>query len=93
MKKLIATTMSSVLTIGSFAVTFMPQANAANLTFRMDALSAPTTVPSQPKPESAQSQVQETQTALRIVPDVCTKYSWIPMATSIVTATIARQIN
>jgi hypothetical protein len=76
MKSLIATAMSSVLTFGSFALILVPQSNAAESTFnRMDAFSTPTTVPTQPKLETAQFQAQqETQVAYTVVPDVCTDY-------------------
>ncbi|MBW4517979.1 MAG: hypothetical protein KME11_22490 [Timaviella obliquedivisa GSE-PSE-MK23-08B] len=76
MKKLIATTMTSLLTLGFFTLTFAPKADALASGFhKIDVLSSPTTVPTLPSLETALSDSkQEMQTAYTIVPDVCTNY-------------------
>jgi hypothetical protein len=75
MKKLIATTMTSLLTFGSFALTLAPKADALASEFHgTDVLSSPTTFPTSPSLETALSRSnQEMQTASTVV-GVCTDY-------------------
>jgi hypothetical protein len=77
MKKLIATTMTSLLTFGSFALTLAPKADALASEFHgADVLSSPTTVPTLSNLETALSHSdQEMRTAYTVYyTDVCTSY-------------------
>jgi hypothetical protein len=77
MKKLIATTMTSLLTFGSFALTLAPKADALASEFHgTDVFSSPTTFPTLSNLETVLSHSdQEMQTAYTVYyTDVCTDY-------------------